>query len=140
MAAIKTLRNNASVTEFINTIADQQKRADCLALLNLFQDCTGEEPAMWGDSIVGYGSYHYKSERSSQEGDWPLTGFSPRKQSITLYIMPGFDTYANLLAKLGKCKTSVSCLYIRKLADIDIDVLADIITDSVIRMRSVQRQ
>ena len=134
MTAIKTLRNDANVTEFVDAVADKQKRDDCHALLKLFQDCTGEVPAMWGESIVGYGSYHYKSQRSTQEGDWPLTGFSPRKQNITLYIMPGFDTYADLLAQLGKYKTSVSCLYIRKLSDVNIDVLAKIITNAAQQM------
>lgn len=137
MAAIKTLKNDASVIEFIDAKTDGQKRIDCHALLKIFQDSTAEEPAMWGDSIIGYGSYHYKSERSSQEGDWPLTGFSPRKQNITIYIHSGFDAYTDQLAKLGIFKTSVSCLYIKKLADIDTTVLAEMIADSANRMRIV---
>lgn len=90
---------------------------------------------MWGMSIIGYGTYHYKSERSSQEGDWMMTGFSPRKQNLTIYIIPGFDSYQKDLAKLGKHKTSVSCLYINKLSDVDINVLKQIITDAYSKMK-----
>lgn len=135
MAELKTQKNDANVIQFIDSIEDESKRADCYSLLEIFKKATGEEPAMWGTSIVGYGSYHYKSERSAQEGDWPLTGFSPRKQSLTIYIMPGFDNYKAELAKLGKYKTSVSCLYIKKLADVDTEVLRSIIHDSAKRMR-----
>lgn len=92
---------------------------------------------MWGTSIVGFGSYHYKSERSSQEGDWPLTGFSPRKQSLTIYVMPGFEHYQELLEKLGKHKTSKSCLYINKLSDVDMDILKKIIEKSYLHMKAV---
>jgi len=130
MAELKTQKNNSSVNDFIKKIDDEAKKQDCLQLLKIFKECTGEEPAMWGGSIVGYGSYHYKSDRSSQEGDWPLTGFSPRKQSITIYIMPGFDKYQKELAKFGKYKNSVSCLYVKRLSDIDVDILKTIITDS----------
>jgi hypothetical protein len=92
-------------------------------------------PKLWGKSIVGYGQYHYKSERSSQEGDWPLVAFSPRKASMTIYIMPGFDGYDDLLGKLGKHKTSVSCIYVNKLSDIDTDVLENIIKQSLADMK-----
>lgn len=135
MAEPKTTSTNASVTDFINRIESETKRQDCLSLLRIFEEASGEKPIMWGESIVGYGSYHYKSEKSSQEGDWPLAGFSPRKQNITLYINCGFDRYKEQLAKLGKHKTSVSCLYIKKLADIDVVVLKEIIADSVDQMR-----
>lgn len=135
MAELKTQKNDASVIDFINSVQDEAKRKDSLELLEIFRECTGEEPTMWGGSIIGYGSYHYKSERSRQEGDWPLTGFSPRKHNLTIYIMPGFDKYQKELAKLGKNKTSVGCLYIKKLADIDIDTLKHIITDSTNTMR-----
>lgn len=135
MAELKTQKNDASVVEFIKSIEDESKRADCYSLLEIFNQATGEEPAMWGTSIVGYGSYHYKSEKSTQEGDWPLTGFSPRKQSLTIYIMPGFDSYTEQLSKLGKYKTSVSCLYIKKLSDVDTKVLKSIIKDSAQKMR-----
>ena len=98
MAALKTLPNDASVNDFINTVADETKKNDSLSLLDMFTKVTGKKPKMWGSSIIGFGQYHYKSERSTQEGDWPLVGFSPRKQNLTLYIMPGFDAYADLLA------------------------------------------
>ena len=93
------------------------------------QEVTGEPPVMWGDSIVGFGTYHYRY-KSGREGDWPRTGFSPRKQYLAIYIMPGFDSYEALLARLGKHRTSVSCLYINKLADVDLDVLREIIAES----------
>ena len=91
---------------------------------------------MWGTSIVGFGSYHYKSERSSQEGDWPLTGFSPRKQALTLYVLSGFEGTDELLARLGKHKTGVGCLYIKKLSDVDLDVLSEIIEQSFKKMKA----
>lgn len=94
-----------------------------------------EEPMMWGSSIIGFGTYHYKSERSRQEGDWFITGFSPRKANLTLYIMPGVDYYKDLIKKLGKCKTSVSCLYINKLADVDTKVLKELITTAYKNMK-----
>ncbi len=135
MAELKTQKNSASVLDFINSVEDVVKRQDSLNLLEIFKQCTGDEPAMWGTSIVGYGSYHYKSERSSQEGDWPMIGFSPRKQNLTIYIMPGFDRFKDELAKLGKHKTSVSCLYIKKLADVDEKTLKKIITDAYQSMK-----
>ncbi len=133
MAELKTQKNNASVLDFINRVDDEAKRQDSLALLKIFEDCTDEKGVMWGTSIIGFGQYHYKSERSSQEGDWPLTGFSPRKQNLTLYISTGFDPYTAELAKLGKYKTSKGCLYIKRLSDVDVEVLKLIITDSVKR-------
>lgn len=135
MAELKTQKNGASVLYFINSIEDTGKRQDSLKLLEIFKECTDEEPAMWGASIVGYGMYHYKSERSSQEGDWPMIGFSPRKQNLTIYIMPGFDRFKDELAKLGKHKTSVSCLYIKKLADVDEKTLKKIISDAYRSMK-----
>jgi hypothetical protein len=127
MGELKTKVSDASVTDFINTVENEKKRQDSLKLIELFSKVTGEKPKMWGTSIVGFGQYHYKSERSKQEGDWPLTGFSPRKQNLTLYIMHGFENYAELLDKLGKFKTSVGCLYINKLSDVDLDVLEKLI-------------
>jgi len=135
MAEIKTLKNDASVLDFINSVEDEAKKQDSLALLKIFEDCTNEPAVMWGSSIIGFGSYHYKSERSAQEGDWPLTGFSPRKQNLTLYFMHGFDSYNTKLEKLGKHKTSKGCLYIKRLADVDIDVLKFLIADSTQYMR-----
>jgi hypothetical protein len=135
MAELKTQKNDASVEGFVNSIDDDSKRLDSLKLLEIFDECTGEKPAMWGKSMVGYGSYHYKSERSSQEGDWMMTGFSPRKQNLTIYIIPGFSKYQNELAKLGKHKTSVSCLYIKRLSDINLEILKKIISDSFVTMK-----
>ena len=135
MAELKTQKNDASVHDFISSIEDEAKKQDCLTLLEIFKECTGEIPVMWGMSIIGYGTYHYKSERSSQEGDWMMTGFSPRKQNLTIYIIPGFDSYQKDLAKLGKHKTSVSCLYINKLSDVHINVLKQIITDAYSKMK-----
>lgn len=136
MAELKTKKNDGSVTDFIESVSDEVKKQDSYKLLEIFKEATGEDPKLWGTSIIGYGSYHYKSSRSTQEGDWPLTGFSPRKQAITVYIMPGFDKYKKELAKLGKYKTSVSCLYIKKLADVDKDILKKIITDSTKVMKA----
>lgn len=135
MAELKTKKNTKSVTAFIAAVPHAARRADAKKLLAVFKEATGMKPAMWGTSIVGYGSYHYKSERSSQEGDWPLTGFSPRKQNLTVYIMPGFKNYAALTKKLGKYKTSVSCLYINKLEDVNLPVLKQLIKKSVAEMR-----
>lgn len=133
MSELKTKKNNASVAQFIKTIENDVKRNDSEKLLQIFEDETGETPAMWGDSIVGFGEYHYKYA-SGQEGDWPKTGFSPRKQSLTIYIMPGFDAYKDELEKLGKYKTSVSCLYIKKLVGVDETILRKMIRDSYQRM------
>ena len=133
MAELKTQKNDANVQDFINNVDYDVKRQDCFKLLELFKECTGEQPAMWGSSIVGYGSYHYKSERSAQNGDWFLAGFSPRKQNLSLYIMHGNNNSAELLEKLGKHKTSGGmggCLYINKLADVDLVILAALIKKS----------
>ncbi|MCC7500425.1 DUF1801 domain-containing protein [Candidatus Nomurabacteria bacterium] len=136
MAELKTKKTTVSPTAFIATVKDPQKRADAKALLTLFKKATGLPPKMWGSAIVGFGQYHYKSNRSSQEGDWPLTGFSPRAATLTIYIMPGFKDYGSLLKKLGKHKISGgSCIYIKKLADVDQKVLAEIIKKSVRDMR-----
>lgn len=134
MAEPKTKKTAASVSAFIATVPEKQ-RADAKRLLALFKEATGMKPAMWGTSIVGFGSYHYKSERSRQEGDWPLTGFSPRKQNLTVYIMPGFKEYAAELSKLGKHTTSVSCIYIKKLDDIHLPTLKSVIKKSVAQMK-----
>lgn len=136
MNTIKTVVNESSVEDFINTASSGVKRDDSLTLLELFSKITGEKPKMWGTSIIGFGQYHYKSERSKQEGDWPLIGFSPRKQNLALYIMPGFGAYTDLLATLGKHKTSKgACLYINKLSDVDMAVLETLIEKSYIAMK-----
>jgi hypothetical protein len=135
MSTIKTTVNNASVEDFINSVDDETKKKDAFTLLKLFSKITGEKPKMWGSSIIGFGQYHYKSERSKQEGDWPLAGFSPRKQNLTLYFMLGFGDYKDMLADLGKHKTSVGCLYVNKLADVDLNVLEKLIKKSFVAMK-----
>jgi hypothetical protein len=136
MAAIKTTVNDASVKDFINKVEGDVKRQDSLALLKLFSKVTGEKPKMWGSSIIGFGQYHYKSERSRQEGDWMLTGFSPRKQNLTLYIMQGLTEERDLLKDLGKHKTGGGCLYVNKLADVDMAVLEKLIRKSFASMKA----
>src|SRR6185503_17685931 len=131
---LKTKVNDASVTKFLNSVTDEQKRNDAFEILKLMQQVTKEEPKMWGASIVGFGSYHYKGA-SGREGDWMLTGFSPRKQNLTLYLMHGFDVHKDLLKKLGKHTTSMGCLYIKKLDDVDKKVLKELVAESVKRMK-----
>jgi len=130
MADMKTIPSGASVTEFINGIEDASKRKDCKEIMKIMKRVTGKRPKMWGPSIVGYGDYHYRYE-SGREGDSFLAGFSPRKQAITLYIMAGFSNYDKLMAKLGKYKNGKSCLYIKKLEDVDSKVLERLVTESV---------
>ena len=127
MSDPKTELTDASVDDFLASVANARRREDSFEVLQLMQDITGEPPRMWGDSIVGFGTYHYHY-KSGREGDWPRTGFSPRKQYLAIYIMPGFTEYRDLLARLGKHRTSVSCLYINKLADVNTDVLREVIT------------
>jgi hypothetical protein len=137
-AELKTKVNNASVTKFLNSVTDEQKRNDCFEILKMMKQVTKEEPKMWGPSIVGFGSYHYKG-KSGREGDWMLTGFSPRKQNLTLYLMGGFDTHAALLKQLGKFTTGAGCLYIKKLDDVNRKVLKDLVTASVKRMKQLSK-
>jgi len=127
MSGNKTIPTSKSVADFLDAVRNDQKRADSHVLLELMKKITGEPPVMWGASIVGFGQYHYKYD-SGREGKMLLTGFSPRKQNLTLYIMAGFSRYESLLNKLGKHSTGKSCLYIKKLADINMDVLNYIIT------------
>ena len=134
MAELKTKVNKASVDKFLKGIKDEQKREDSYKILDIMQKVTKAEPKMWGASIIGFGSYHYKYA-SGREGDWFVTGFSPRKQNLTLYIMSGFDEYNNLLKKLGKYTTAKSCLYIKKLNDVDIKTLKELVTQSVNKMK-----
>lgn len=133
MAELKTKKTKASVTAFLNKITDEQRRKDCQAVLDLMKQATGEDPKMWGSSIVGFGKYYYRYA-SGREGEWPIIGFSPRKTDLTLYIMPGFEKLESLMAKLGKYKTGKSCLYIKKLDDVEIPVLKKLIANSVERM------
>ena len=137
MAELKTKKTKASVAAFLNKVADPQRRKDCQTVLDLMKQATGEEPKMWGDSIVGFGSYHYRGA-SGREGDWMIIGFSPRKTDLTLYIMAGFEEFESLMAKLGKYKTGKSCLYIKKLDDVEIPVLNSLIENSVKEMSSMR--
>lgn len=130
MAELKTKQTDASVEAFLRSVEDENKRKDAFAILEMMKEITGEEPKMWGPSIVGFGSYHYKYP-SGQEGDWFRTGFSPRKQNLTLYIMNGVESYPDHLARLGKHKIGKSCLYVKKLADVDMEVLRDMIRQSL---------
>lgn len=130
MAELKTKQNDASVEDYIAAVTDAKTREDCKHLIALMQEITGQPPKMWGPSIVGFGSYHYRYA-SGHEGDAATAGFSPRKQNLTIYIAPGFAAYGDLLAKLGKYKVSKSCLYVKRLADIDLAVLRELIARSV---------
>lgn len=126
MAEIKTTVNDASVEEFLNKVTDEQKRKDSFEIVRIMKQVTKKKPKMWGPAIIGFGSSHYKYE-SGREGDMPQIAFSPRKQNITLYIGVGNDSDNPLLKKLGKFKTSKVCLYIKKLADVDRNVLRELI-------------
>jgi hypothetical protein len=137
MAELKTKRTEASVTAFLKRVADDTRRQDCLTVLRMMKQATRAEPKMWGSSIVGFGNYHYEYA-SGREGEWFLTGFAPRKQDLTLYIMAGVDRYNSLLAKLGKYKTRRSCLYIKRLADVDLTVLRKLVSASVRRMQQAR--
>ena len=139
MAELKTIITDQNPKDFLNTIEPEEKRKDSFVLLELFQKATGEKPVMWGTSIVGFGKYHYKSEKSRQEGDWLMVGFSPRKQNLTLYIMHGNNDNGVLLEKLGKHKMSGGmggCLYISKLSDVDETVLEKLIKTSFEYMKT----
>jgi hypothetical protein len=133
MAELKTKQNDQSVEAFLNSVTDEKKRQDSLTILNLMEEVTGAEPKMWGASIVGFGNYHY-TYASGREGDWFLAGFSPRKQNLTLYIMAGFEQYDSLMNKLGKYKMGKSCLYIKKIEDIDLETLRELVRQSVDHM------
>ncbi len=130
MAENKTQATKESVEQFIDKVADLQKREDAYTVLRLMKEITGEPAVMWGTSVIGFGNYHYKYE-SGREGDFLIVGFSPRKTALTLYIMPGFGRYDELMKRLGKYKTGKSCLYIKTLADVDMDVLKTLIKESV---------
>lgn len=133
MAELKTQPNDQRVEDFLNSVAGDTKLQDSFTILELLKRETGLEPVMWGDSIIGFGTYRYKYA-SGRQGEWFLTGFSPRKRNLTLYIMSGFDEYDDLLNKLGKHSTGKSCLYIKQLADIDLEVLKELVDKSVQHM------
>ncbi len=132
MSEAKTKKTAKSVDTFIEGV-DPKRQEDCRIILEIMRDITGEEPAIWGTSIIGFGNYHYKYA-SGHEGDSFLTGYSPRKQALTIYIMTGFSQYQDLLDKLGRHKTGKSCLYLKQLADVDLSILRKLIQESVATM------
>jgi len=138
MAELKTRPTKVSVTTFINGIEDRQKRADAKKVAAMMRKATGSRAKMWGTSIVGYGRYFY-TNTAGKDFEWPITGFSSRKNALTVYIMPGFSQFDTLMKKLGKYKTGKSCLYIKRLSDVDGRVLQRLITASVKRMREMYR-
>ena len=129
MADNKTQPTEASVREFLDGVENETRRADAKQVLELMREVTGEEPRMWGPSIVGFGAYRYRYE-SGREGDWFLAGFSPRKSNLVVYIMSGFPRHAELMERLGKHRTGKSCLYINRLEDVDLDVLRELVRRS----------
>jgi hypothetical protein len=135
VADLKTRPTDASVDDFITSVEGEARQADCRTLVEMMRRVTGAEPVMWGPSIVGFGAYHYRYA-SGREGDWMLTGFSPRKRELTVYVMAGFKGADETLARLGKHRTSSGgCLYIKRLADIDLEVLEELVAASVQRLR-----
>lgn len=135
MTELKTKPNDGSVEAFLDAVPDERRRRDCYTVLELMKRVTNEEPKLWGSSIVGFGSYHY-TYASGRSGDSFLSGFSPRKQNLTLYIMAGFEQYDELLARLGKHSTGKSCLYVKRLDDVDLAVLEELVARSVEHMRT----
>ncbi|MBL0146886.1 MAG: DUF1801 domain-containing protein [Chitinophagaceae bacterium] len=138
MAKAKTVETQSNVADFLNTITDESKRKDCFAILEIMKKQTGFDAKMWGPSIVGFGSYHYKYE-SGREGDAPLVAFSPRKAEISLYLSSSFDKRTELLAKFGKHKSAKACIYVKKLADVDIEVLKKMISLSVEHVKRLHK-
>lgn len=134
MATLKTQPTTKSVQDFLRQIEAPNQQQDAMRILQIMEEISGETAKMWGDSMIGFGSYHYRYD-SGREGDWFLTGFSPRKKQFSLYIMAGFDQYDALLQKLGKYKTGKSCLYIKKLSDVDEAVLRELIRESLVYMK-----
>ncbi len=133
LAEIKTKETSASVEDFINNVKDEQKRKDSFVILEMMKKATGEEPKMWGSSVIGFGNVRYKSPTTGREVDWLRIGFSPRKANLSLYISVGIKEHAAAFKKLGKHKTGVGCLYINKLEDIDMKVLKEMIDASLNR-------
>lgn len=139
MAELKTKKNEANVEKFLQGLADPQQREDSLRVMKLMKAVTRTEPKMWGSSIVGFGDYHYKSP-SGREGDWFIAGFSPRKGNLTLYLMSGFARSGELLAKLGKHKTGKGCLYIKRLEDVDLGTLKQLVKRSIAHLKELVKE
>ena len=132
MTGLKTKKTDADVSDFINSFAEtEQRRNDSFELIKLMRDFTGFEPKMWGPSIIGFGSYHYKSDRSRQEGDWPMVGFSPRKAAISLYVYTGAPEHEHMLENLGKFKKGAACIYVKKLSDINQEALRQLMKATI---------
>jgi hypothetical protein len=138
MAELKTKPSKVSVQQFLAGIQDKQRRADCRTLVTLMREATGRPPTMWGTSIVGFGNYHYKYA-SGREGDWFLTGFSPRKQDLTLYIMGGFQSHRELMDRLGKYRTGKGCLYLKALDDVHLPTLKKLIQRSIKEIQKLSK-
>jgi len=136
MAALKTKATSDNVQQFLNSLENDQKRSDCITLLELLEDITSEKACMWGAAIIGFGRYHYVYD-SGREGDWFLTGFAPRKQNITIYLMGGLTEHAHLMEKLGKYKQGKGCIYINKLSDINTTLLRSLCEASVDRLKKL---
>ncbi|HEY8405293.1 MAG TPA: DUF1801 domain-containing protein [Acholeplasma sp.] len=137
MAELKTKVHDGDVAEFIKSFANSdEKISDSFELLKIMEDVTGSKPKMWGQSIIGFGKYHYKSDRSKQEGDWPVIGFSPRKQAISLYVYSGLEEDLKIVNQLGKYTMGKGCIYIKKLADINIDVLKQLMQKTIQHLES----
>ena len=130
MAEPKTKPTQASVNKFLNQLPDQERRDDCIAVAKMMEEITGEKPKMWGPSIVGFGTWHYKYA-SGRQGDWPIAAFSPRKKDLTVYLMMGFEKHVDLMKQLGKHSTGKSCLYIKRLSDIHVPTLKKLIKTSI---------
>ena len=134
MSDLKTKRTDESVDAFLDSVVDESRRKDCRRVLEIMKRVTGEEPRMWGPSMIGFGTYHYRYA-SGREGDWFITGFSSRKNDLTLYIMSGFSRFDDLTSRLGQYKTGKSCLYIKRLSEVDEAVLEELVAESVSYMR-----
>ena len=135
MAEQKTKPTQASVKQFLNQVPDKERRDDCFTVAKIMEEITGDKPKMWGPSIVGFGTYRYKYA-SGREGDWPITGFSPRKRDLTLYMMVGFEKQTELMKQLGKHSTGKSCLYVKRLSDIHIPTLKKLIKWSIKELKN----
>ncbi|HUF27193.1 MAG TPA: DUF1801 domain-containing protein [Gemmatimonadaceae bacterium] len=135
MSENRTKPTDESVDAFLSAVPDEERRADCRRVLDIMREITGKEPRLWGRGMIGFDSYHYRYG-SGREGDWFITGFSPRKNDLTIYIMAGFDRYEELMGRLGKHRTGKSCLYLKRLADVDPELLKELIAESVRHMRA----
>jgi len=139
MTELKTKPTDKNINGFINEIENKVRQKDAKVLLDIFSKLTNQSPVIWGTRMIGYGKYHYESSRSASQGDWPLIGFSPNKANLSIHIMDGLKNYDKLLNKLGKHKTSVSCLYINKLDDVDLKILEKIILISYKKMQKIYK-